>query len=773
MRHHEIFKIYNLKHIKNNIVSISLISISILITMTISLIIPQLEVNKQQNLDTTIKESSKDDLMIVQSYQSQGFSSKLNEMIDNDIEVNQINYAPIYLNENSNSVMIYLLSGYDNIKENTIIISKNLADNYSIKIGDKVKLKNVHTTSEVIVSKIEDTPVDINDDAKVTGYIKANNIVPAYNSNTNIYFINSSNLDELQSDLKKIEPGFLYKTLEDRSNEMFQLLDIQIASLNLIGIVGYVLSISVALTGFVMIIVRCKRDIANLIILGLSRKDIMKAFKIETNMVLFIPLIISVMLSIVISNLILKSENISYLFDEQNMLRLLLFGLFNIFVFAIYRGIAISSIKTMNVLKIIKNENGMINKKFKIKLIIGVIFIPVIICSYAVLLMSGTSIMVSILLSICLILMIILLYFLISVILKFPLWKCKKASLYISKNISFKKLIYVISMVNLSLLLLFIMIGFHLGSMLHDSVEYSINKTLPYNLMMKSENVNELKQVLNESNDVSGFSVIAYSDGVIGNDNIGDKKVRINEIESDQYGAAFKLVKGDDVFSGNSNDVLISEAYSKAYKIELGDSIRIKIDGVLKEYGVKGIYDSGGINNNWMLKSSNNDFNQLILLVKSYDKKILNQVENTYVADADSIGSYIKKNTETFLNSFKYICILFTFASLVFNINLMKLMKETDKKEDSIIRVLGIGKRLIYIKECFKIMTITLLSILISTGMFFLMARAMASMFSLEKISLTMNLMLINLGISVVFIISSVVFIQDKTSNDLLILKEE
>lgn len=773
MRYLEIFKLYNLKNSKKNRVSLLFISISLLITMTISFIIPQLELAKQNDLEDALNKSSKQDLMVVQSYPSQPFNNEMNNLAAEGTEMEIINYAPVYINENSNSIMVYLLSGYEDLEDNTVIISKKIADDYDIKIGDTIKLENISSDSEIKIAGIEYTPIDINDDAKVTGYIKTNNITPSYNSNTNIYLINSDNTEVVKKDLEELEPGFSYRTFEERSNAMYQQLDIQIASLNIIGIVGYVLAISVCLTGFTILLVRSKKDIANLIIMGIARKDVMKAFKIETYIVLFVPLILAIVLSIPISILLLANENISYVCNEASLLNLLSFSAFNIIVFIIYRNIAISSIKSMEILKVIKNENGILNRKFRLKLILGIVLIPFIICMYAILLKSGTSIMTSILLSIFLLLIIGVLYIMIWLLLKIPLWKHSRASLYISKSINPKKIIYVISIVNLSLLLLFIMIGFNLNSFLHDSVQDTVDNTLPYNLMMRSENTSELSSTLMKSKDVQNFTVLSYGDVVVQNDNVIDRKARINEIKEDEYDASFKMVEGDDVFTGSEEDIVIAKAYAKAYQFEVGSLLEINNNGVIETYRIKGIYDSGGINNNWILKASTGTFHQELYLVKSYDKEIVHEISNTLVADADVIGLYIKYQTESFLNSFKYICLLFSFASLVFNINLMKLLKDMDSKEDSIIRVLSFGNKLVVLKELVKMILISVLSILISTITFFGISKLIVEMFSMKSASISLNLIIIVLGIAFSFIVTSVIIPQNKKNNDLLNLKEE
>ena len=67
MKANEIFKLYNLKNMKSNTILLLLLSVSIMITMTISLVIPQLEAAKQKEIDYAMSKCTDSSLMITQS----------------------------------------------------------------------------------------------------------------------------------------------------------------------------------------------------------------------------------------------------------------------------------------------------------------------------------------------------------------------------------------------------------------------------------------------------------------------------------------------------------------------------------------------------------------------------------------------------------------------------------------------------------------------------------------------------------------------------------
>lgn len=328
------------------------------------------------------------------------------------------------------------------------------------------------------------------------------------------------------------------------------------------------------------------------------------------------------------------------------------------------------------------------------------------------------------------------------------------------------------SILNLTLLLLFSMIGFHLSAILQESADLNLKTKLPYNLMMKSDTLDHVVQVLKKSKDVKSFTIMNYDDVVNTDERIKDKKIRLNEIKRNEYYAKFQVIDGENLFEGDKNGVLIARDYADAYKYSIGDKIYVNSAGKEEVYKIKGIYESGGINSNWMLKESENHFTKSIILVNSKNKSVLNKLKDTFVADADSIGHYIQYQMEYFLNSFKLICLIFALGSLVFNINLMYLLKDLDKKDDSIIRIVGLGKDLLVFKEIIKVVFIAIISIIISLMIFVGILMAFRMMFSIKILLNIKDLLVSNLMIISLFVIVTMLTNKRISRNDLLNMKD-
>ena len=193
----------------------------------------------------------------------------------------------------------------------------------------------------------------------------------------------------------------------------------------------------------------------------------------------------SILFSIPITNLILKSERLVYNIGEKELILLVLFSLFSLIVFMFYRNLSLSSIKSLDCIEVQK-KNSIFNKKTKKKIKLGVVFIPLIMIAYTMLLLSGTSIMLCLMMLVFIILLTIILYYLLFILAKLPIRKFNSIALYVMNNIYSNKIFYIMSILNLTLLLLFSMIGFHLSAILQESADLNLKTKLPYNLMMKS-----------------------------------------------------------------------------------------------------------------------------------------------------------------------------------------------------------------------------------------------------------------------------------------------
>lgn len=772
MKYRELFKLYNLKNLNQNKWSMFFIALSIVITMTVSLILPQIRMSKQDYINRAMEESNPADLVVTQTFPSKSFDKAINAYKQEDIQTSFVHSAPVYLENKNNKMMLYLLSGYENLSDDEIVISEGLANKQHLNVGDTIQLIGIKEQDKVLkITRIEHLPIDVVEDAQVSGYIKTKNLETSYHSDAGLVFISGKSGELLKKELQSVESGYKYKTIEDRRNELFSNLDKQIMALNLISTVGYLLAIAVLISGITMLIVRSQKDIATLMLIPIKMKDIIKAMKLEINILIFTPLILSVIFSIPLAKMILAMEGISVTYTAVYMINILKFVVFNIFVFLLYRNVALKYMVNLDPILIVKGDNGL-PKRNKLRSFGIIISLPIVLSIYAVLLGSGTSMASNFILLITLSAIFIGVLLLVELITRLPVWKHHRSTLYTFKEIKKNKLIFVVGILNLTMMLWFILIGFGLANTLKESVDVGYEQSLPYNYLIKTRDEEALNKVLVNSSDIKTFSIMHYMDAKIDNDNVSNKQVRINEIDQKNYTSKFKITEGQDVFEGNPREVLISKAYADAYKIDIGNTLEVSTEETTVKYRVKGTYDSAGINNNWILKASENQYSDTIYLVRAIDDGFLNEVKDSYIANMNVVGDYLLSKMDSFLTSFKYICFLFIVAAVIFNVNLLSLMNDLNRKEYAIIRSLGIGKKILVKQYVIKAIISIICSLTMSLVLFSVVISVAVSALSKGNVVIDGSMYVFIILISVFFVLVGNISLYSGKYNDLEVIRE-
>lgn len=322
------------------------------------------------------------------------------------------------------------------------------------------------------------------------------------------------------------------------------------------------------------------------------------------------------------------------------------------------------------------------------------------------------------------------------------------------------------------MMLWFILIGFGLANTLKESVDVGYEQSLPYNYLMKTSDEEALNKVLVNSSDIKTFTIMHYMDAKIENDKVSNKQVRINEIDQKNYTSKFKITEGQDVFEGNPREILISKAYADAYKINIGNTLEITNEKKTENYRVKGTYDSAGINNNWILKASENQYSDTIYLVRAIDDGFLNEVKDSYIANMNVVGDYLLSKMDSFLTSFKYICFLFIMAAVIFNVNLLSLMNDLNRKEYAIIRSLGIGKKILVKQYVIKAIISIICSLTMSLVLFSVVISVAVSAMSNGNVVIDGSMYVFIILISVFFVLIGNIFLNSRENNDLEVIRE-
>lgn len=717
MRYKELFKVYNWPDFKKNKGSMILISVAIFLAMLVSLVLPQIQYGKQEYINSLAKMMNDADLMIEQNYSSVDFDHKLQEYEKDGMSITRVSASPIYIESGGNKIMIYLMSGYDNLGYDEAIISKGLSDKNMIQIGDSVSVSGLTNKDKIKITGIEPFPTDVYKDAEVAGYIKVRNLESTFISDTQMIFVSGLNGEQIKSELKDIEEGYKYYTFEDRQEQLYQYIDQQIGALSLISSVGYILSIAILISGIIMMIIKNKRDLASLMLIPVPMKDIKKSLKLEVNIIIFVPLLLAVATCIPLAMYFLSMEGITAKINMEYIANVGKFIAFDVIIFILYRNFSLRFIDNINPVFVEKGENGLA-KPGIIKTTVLIISIPITLVVYSIMLQSEISVSANIILILAIVLFFALLYILISLITRLPLWKHWNSSLYAFSDMRSNKLFITLAVLNLTMLSVFILAGFNLGETLKNSVELNYKENVPYNYMLRSTSDDALENELSASKNVKGFLKLNYLDARVNNEEIRDKKIRMNEVASKDTGVDFKILKGKGVFEGDLSEIVISDSYAKAYDLKPGDTLSITESGVPFEYVIKGIYDAGGVNVTWILKASEDKYKNAIFLADFANDEALSEIKNCYIADINSAGSYLLIQMENFLKSFRYMSIIFILASFVFNINISYMSLKMSRKNYAIMKAISVNKKIMIRQIVIKGVFTVAFSVLVSTFLY-------------------------------------------------------
>lgn len=751
MKHKEIFKIYNVKDIKRNKFPIFCISISLFLAMLVSLVIPLIQIGKEQFINDLKVQLNTADLMVTANYTSVDFNNKIDSLEKEEgIHLSQIDISPSYLKKENNQIIVYFLTGYDNLKNDDVIVSKNFADKNNIKIGDNIKLSSLETT--ITVTAIEQVPVEVTLDAEVAGYVKLGDQSSLVSGGGNsILFLSGKDGNLLKDELSEIEEGYKYYTYQERQDQLYGTIDKEMGALSLISSVGFISSISVLVSGIMMLVIKAKKDIANLMLISIKRKDIIKAMKAEVNLVIFIPLVLATIVSIPLSMILLKFQGLTMLISSDAILKVVTIIIFDLILFGIYRNLALMIIKKFDPIFIEKGESGIRKIKFYEKIYYLAPF-PISMFIYSAILQSGASVSINIFLSISIIILFFVLWGFVSVLSSFPFWKRCKLTMYTFQSLRSNKIVFVIGALNLTMLICFIFIGFNLSSTLKTSIDKNLATNIPYNYMVRSLNEKQLEESLNSSSNLTGYIKMDYLETKIEDDNIKDKSILLMNRKSVKGNLELQILNGDDLNKDDDMKVLVSEKYANAYNIEIGAKLDVYENGKTNKYTVKGIYDSGGINVNWLIKESENSYGKAIYLVKYNNNENPSNLSDCYISNVALIGEYSLSQANSFLESFKLLSFIFILSAIIFNINVVYMGQQLLRKDFAILEAIGIGNVIIKKQMLIKALTTVILSLIASTILYTLIMNMMIQMIAKGNATLDIFTFVITCVISIIVV---------------------
>ena len=725
-----IFKIYNIKNLRKEKLILLFTMLSILITTTLSITVPILSVNMNDYNNKSFKEANGGDLFVKSFYESKAFNEEIGKLKKEGYTVTYKKTKPAFFQKSKGSKFYSnLVLGEPNLKGDEIILGSFMAKKLAVKTGDKINIKTDDGTKSYTVKEIEAIPKGLTNDEIIIGYGKIGESVSSGNL---IYIKGNTDGEALKERMESKEDGYIYSSIKDKEQALKSDTDMQLASFGILTTMGYILSSIVIITTSIMLIIRRRRDISIMKILSLKNKDIKNSLRLELSIVVILPVMVSVLTTIVISHFILKMNYIPQstsaatefgIFAKGIILNIIFFGIFSNLPLLI-----IDDFKGLWLLRENEEKNGVIKKRIFIYLIL---LIPVMLLIYSVYMGSAFNFATSLG-----IIFIILIFLLASSILMkiFSSIDYKSQLLmYSFKNMKKNFLTFILIIVSFSITLVFMMIALTLNNNVKNSLNKSLAISLPYNYIMSNKEGLNLGKILTKENGVVGYNTIYTSTGKVLSNGIKFKAIVFNEIKKEDYNLPVKMREGEKLFQGEDGCLITSE-YQRQNALKVGDKLHISYEDKILDIKIKGVYDNSIIDSMSIMLpyrgySKSSEFN-----VEAINTKWMDKIGENPVVSVDIVGSAFSEYIGKFLKIFKVLSLMIVFASLIFNINLLNITFLEERKEETVIRALGLGKSFISKVYIFKGCILILVSCMLSYGFYLFVSKLLLMMLRVKAV---------------------------------------
>ncbi|NFE45495.1 ABC transporter permease [Clostridium sporogenes] len=752
MKWFDVFKLYNLKKLKSEKVILIFTALSIFVTTLISLLVPQIMKNTKEIMDNSIRQLNGGTLRVQVQYPSKKFNDEIASLKKEGYKVTvQELTNGYYKNSNGKKTIGKLISGKFNIGKDEIILYKSIANNIRAKVGDKIEIEYPEIGSKsYVVKKIENMPYGVDNDSKILGYGKILSDKNIEIRNEGLVLINGGNGEKLKERLKNIENGYEYSSLEDKNKSVQSDVDKEIMAYTVITEMAYILSIITIITTTVMILLRRKKDFAILKMLSIKSKSLKKSMVLELSLTIIIPVILAALCSFKLSTVILAFNKTNELISASEKVAIIFKGVvFNCVLFFLFLNIALMMLKNIEPLSIVRQDETKLRKIRKKILISSVILVPILLFAYPLYLGRLSAFAGG-----CFILLFIGIFLLITLcILKLITLIPFKNNVFIYgfKNIQKNFMSFTMILLSITITIVFLLIGFTLD----NTIKYSMNKTmknsLPYNYILLEKSGRDLEKNLKNNDYVNKYSKFYNISAKVTNSNIKSKAIRIAEIKKEDYKAQYKIIEGKDIFQGSKDQIIISDKYKKTNNLKLGDFINVESLAGNFKYKIKGIYDGGEFNSQTILKEYSGIGEESIsYIIKSNSDKWMDGIKDSYVVSVDYLSNSISSMLNKSLDIFKYLCFLCIFSSVLFNMNIVYMNYIENKKDETIIIALGIGKGFCMKYQLFKLLLLVATSTIMSFGIYVLVLKTALRLFLNSDIYISFLYLLASMVISTV-----------------------
>lgn len=721
--------------------------LSVVIAISISLSIPQVQISIENYWNQNAYKINGADLKIETKYPLKEFDEKIEDLKkDTKIEKSKVYNATI--KNGGKEVYGDLIVGDYSTKKNEAILSKNLAVSLNATEGSYISLGD----KKYKIVEIEQMPTGVGKQAEEMGYIKVssfeNSMQKPYSE---LLFINSNNYKNIKEDLKKIATDYSYDTVSDVKKTLLERNSTNMLALNVLNTISIIMTVISILSSIILIVSKYRRDIATMQLLSISSKRIRKVFQHQFKIVLYLAVIVGAFISIIMSRIIVCNNNINYNLTRQIVFKLLIGILFFIIAYSVYIYISCTVICKIKPMKIIRGENQKII--YKGLILKAIIFTLIVLLMYSVY-VGGDNIFAGSILVLCMITIFLGIIFILLKFMKAFAWtgKIYKYTVYSIQEQIHSTMIIILSM---SFTILFFLIGFTLSNIVSTSYGKELKSNINYNYMLSTDDEEKIDKVLKQTNSTGTYTKLNMKSGIFYLNSKPKEEIMLCTIGKDKYNVKYNIVKGEDIFEGDLEKIVISDEFAKKQKININDTISVRCGELQLQYTVKGIYKSGGMNVNHVLLADTETSikgYETMYLAKIVKSDVTKKLDGVHIVTLNNIANALEEELNKVLGIFKSMCGICIVLSVVFNINLVYLDLLEQKKNFTIMRGLAMSKKQLIKHLLIKMLIILGFTLLLSVGNYCtIIYYAMHFMFNASN-TITIEMILIPAGVAILMI---------------------
>jgi len=619
------------------------------------------------------------------------------------------------------------------LKDDSIILSDNVAMRINAKKGDKIDVFNKLTgnNESFTVSEIVKPDGETGQDMNVFGYafINSTNLsrfTPVNNASSKIY-IKVNDKDKVNDLNKELKQNFIYgeiKTADDVFEDAKSQIESTKKALAVIGILTFIIAgIGIANTMLLSVLKR-QRELSILKVFGMKNRQLTFFMGFESVIISLLSSIIGIPLGIIFSTVInhiiydswINYSNISYMI--MPIIYIVLVSILVSIVFTFIPVAICSKIKAIAVLReqYIKagEKLGLVEPILVITFIIGLAF--------SFFLKSFTGLLYSFGLLIFGAILYAVLAAILKGVSKLPTMR-NRSLVFAFRNLGRQN--KRISMVLVTLIIGIVSIGItvNISNSILPSLKKAIENQFGYNVLITTSlnNTGNVENELKAEKDVNSFTQSLRMEAFFKTINGENKEASFQEqlakplyrdklknlliegLKFDKQVINSKVKAGRwlDSSDKGKNSAVINAELAESMSIKVNDEIELLIDGKLVAFKVVGIKDKTIINTSQITTSydmlkDNTNWNSIIYYVNVNDKnlqgmvKTLNEkLDKVFVLNINDLLPALNKTVSNQILLFTFIAIFCIIAS-IFLMSNMTLMTFLDRmKEFILVKIMG------------------------------------------------------------------------------------